>query len=396
MKAGFSGRGAIAAAVTALSLTVPYAALAATGPTAYSIFHPTAQGAVSTDLPADQPEAANVYSQPAQAPSIAPADLMAPAYFDAQGKTPVGRKIDGLQGELSDIQAKVGRFGGIVSGIENSGQTQAATYYASVATIETQLQAGTTPGNPRLLQKYQTARQALDQMSGSAQTLNDVSTQLASLASHAGYLSESVKATYGLSGAVEEDHVRLEKIEDGANAVSALIDRMLTNVTDDITRTNGYIARERNNMRTLSAAIESGSMLGKNLSSRTFDAGPMGDGQGGAAAATTPSSGGSVLGGPRQLVKIRFDHPNVNYEQPLYNAVSDALKKYPNARFALVAIHPARGNAAQIAIETTKARRASENVLRSLSQMGVQPDRVDLSAAAGDDANSSEVRLFVR
>ena len=275
-------------------------------------------------------------------------------------------------------------------------QNKSATYYAAVATIETQLQSGTTPGNPRLVQKLQTARQALDQLGGDIQMLNDVSLQLNSLSTHAGYLMETVKATYSLSGAVEEDHVRLQKIEDGANATNALIDRMLTNVNDDITRTNAYMAGERNNLRTLSAGVESGSMLGRSLANRPLSASDNADASSTAQdiAGNTSTSGGPS--GSRPLMKIRFDRPDINYQQPLYIAVSDALKRYPNARFSLVAIHPSRGNAAQVAIESTKARRDGENVLRSLTQMGLTNDRVDVSYAPSAEASSSEVQLYIR
>lgn len=86
----------------------------------------------------------------------------------------------------------------------------------------------------------------------------------------------------------------------------------------------------------------------------------------------------------------------MNYEQPLYLAVSEALDRYPQARFELVAIHPTKGNAAQVAIETTRAKRNAEKVLRSLTQMGLPSDQVDLSYAPSSDAKTSEVHLYIR
>jgi hypothetical protein len=108
--------------------------------------------------------------------------------------------------------------------------------------------------------------------------------------------------------------------------------------------------------------------------------------------------GGMGMGGnaPRPLVKIRFDRPDVSYEQPVYMAVNEALARYPNARFELVAVHPGTGNAAQVAIESTRARRNAERVLRSLTQMGLSTDRVDISYAPSQEATTSEVHLYVR
>lgn len=104
----------------------------------------------------------------------------------------------------------------------------------------------------------------------------------------------------------------------------------------------------------------------------------------------------SALPAPRPLAKIRFDQPDVAYEQPIYAAVNEALQRYPNARFDLVAVHPTNGNAAKVAIESTKARRNAEKVLRTLTEMGLPLDRIDLSYDQSPEISSNEVRLFVK
>ena len=109
-----------------------------------------------------------------------------------------------------------------------------------------------------------------------------------------------------------------------------------------------------------------------------------------------PASTTSGLSGPRPLAKIKFDRPDVAYEEPVYLAVNEALKRYPNARFDLVAVTPTEGNAAQVAIESTKARRNAEKVLRTLTQMGLTQDRVDLSYSENASAAVNEVHLFVK
>ena len=44
------------------------------------------------------------------------------------------------------------------------------------------------------------------------------------------------------------------------------------------------------------------------------------------------------------LIFIRFDRPNVNYEDALYAAMSDALRKYPNAIFDRTSIPSSNTN----------------------------------------------------
>lgn len=96
------------------------------------------------------------------------------------------------------------------------------------------------------------------------------------------------------------------------------------------------------------------------------------------------------------LVKIKFDRNDVNYEEPVYVAVNEALQRYPDAHFDLVAVHPTNGNAAEVAIESTKARRNAEKVLRTLTQMGLPLDHIDLSHKESAEAATNEVHLYVR
>ncbi len=98
----------------------------------------------------------------------------------------------------------------------------------------------------------------------------------------------------------------------------------------------------------------------------------------------------------RPLVIIRFDRANVNYEEALYSAVSQALDKYPSARFDLVAVRHKKGNPAELALATSEARKNGEAVFRSLTQMGLPAGRVQLSAASSMDARNSEVHLFLQ
>ena len=56
-------------------------------------------------------------------------------------------------------------------------------------------------------------------------------------------------------------------------------------------------------------------------------------------------------GDDRPLVVIRFDRRNVKY-QVLYDAVSRALERRPNARFELVAVSPRAGSTATAALNT--------------------------------------------
>jgi hypothetical protein len=101
------------------------------------------------------------------------------------------------------------------------------------------------------------------------------------------------------------------------------------------------------------------------------------------------------LAGRRPLVVIRFDRADVAYEQALYNAISRTLERQPSATFELVAVAPAAGGQARVALNTNTARRNAENVLRALRGMGLPSERVSVSAQTSGAAQSNEVHLYV-
>lgn len=342
----------------------------------------------------------SVYNVPPVAPEVTPEQVSQTGAY-APEMTAVGRKVDQLRSDLFALQTRMGGMADKITAIQTRGQQQAATYNAGIATINTALQSGTTPGNPRLVQKLSESQQNLDSMSTNVAELNALAVQLADLASMTSYLLDTTRASYTLSGAIEEDHARLKQMEDQINNVMVSIDRLLTEVNDDITRTASFLSTERNNLRTVALGVTTGDMYGRSLANRVFNA-PAPD------SLMQPASFGapmepmaspamtSVPGGRRPLAKIRFDQANVNYEQPVYLAVSEAMQKYPGARFEIVAVHPTQGNAAQLAIESTKARRNAEAVMRSLGQMGLPLEKVDLMASQSPEAQSSEVHVYIR
>lgn len=347
-------------------------------------------------LPGNNPNA-QIYTSPVRTPEISPAQISGSSYYQPT-QTVVAEKVGELKSDLFALQGRVANLSGQLKSLQGRSVSLASEYNASVATINTQLQTGTTPGNPRLVQKLGVAQTNLDRLSQNVADLNSMAVEAANAASMGSFLLEACRSAYGLSGAVEEDHVTLAQVEDQVNGTIVTIDRVLNEINDDITRTAAYLSSERGNIRTLSLAVTNGDYYGRNLASRPFSsAQPTSLMQpvsmnGYASGMPAPAP----LSGPRPLVKIKFDQPNVEYEQAVYMAVNEAMQKYPDARFELIAVNPTSGNAAQVAIETTRARRNAESVLRSLSQMGIDINRIDLSTQQSAEAKSNEVHIYIR
>lgn len=350
---------------------------------------------------------AALYSKPVRGDDISSQSVLNDTYFTPMD-TKASQKIKEIEGEMYNLQSEIADAANALQLLEEVGQDLAASYYAAVATINTQLQSGTTPGNPRLKKRLGLAEDALDTLSGNVADLNKMAVRISELASVSNFLQQQARSAYSLSGSVEEDHVRLAKLEDALSNTATSIERLLNNVNDNITRAAAYMSSERSNLRTLALAITNGDLYGKSLSNRPFSmvSSQSYDEVIGGMRSTPDMVGASpmppmaqaapVLTSPRPLIKIRFDRPEIDYSQALYMSVNEAMQKYPNSQFDLVAVSPGVGNPAKLVIESTKARRNAEKVLRNMVQMGVDTNRVKLANLTKDDIQFNEVHLYIR
>lgn len=396
------------------------------------------------------------YNFPTQASEINPSELVGSAYYRPT-ETMVSRKLRDLKSELAILQDKVVILSQALAKLQRTNEGEAASYFAAVATINTQLQVGSTPGNPRLLERLSIAEDSLETLSERLADFNDMSIDASKVATEASFLLDSARATYGLSGAVEEDHVQLAGMEDKVNTMIVLVDRLLNTITDEISRTNSYLLRERDSLRTLSVAVANGSLYGAQHANRPFSGvrdirqlasaaprqpqpsrypshaqpapgfypqpypahpypaappvmptppvyAPAPQAHAVSAMPAVPAdpvSRPSVVAPQaedfvqRPLVKIRFDRKNVAYEKPLHMAVNEVLQRYPDVSFNVLALHPSSGSAAETAIESTRAKRYAQKIVRALSDQGVHEGQVSTSFDASADIESNEVHVYI-
>ena len=334
---------------------------------------------------------------PATPPSLGTNSFVPPPITPGQATgTFVGQKVGMLRGELQRMREQTRRHNGMLQQIRRETGAHSQAYHGSVGSINARLQVGTTPGNPYLVQQWNVSQAALSKIDSDIAGMNSLANSVAGTSTMSSYLLETTRAAYGLSGAVEEDHKQLAILEDEVNRTVVLIDRLLNELSEDINRQTTYVSNERNNLTSLSLAIKNGELLGGSLANRAFatsapiaTAAPIGNNRVAAPRAAAP-------GGRRPLVVIRFDRPNVQYQQALYSAVNRALQRRPQAGFDLVAVAATQGSPAQSTVAANKAKRNAEGVLRSLSEMGLPLQRVRLSAISSGQASSNEVHLYVR
>jgi len=301
----------------------------------------------------------------------------------------VGQKVGSLRNDLQQLQATLSKQNLALQAIRNDTMTDSQRYHGTIAAIDARLQVGTTPGNPILNQQWNAAQGELDRINEDVLKMTRLSNEVTSSSALAAYMLESVRAARQLSGAVDEDHRQLRILEDETNRTVVLIERLLTELSDDVMRQQRYIANERQNLNTLAIAIKNGQLYGSSfagqsgLAAAAYEAAPM-------AAPRTPVTSDAAL------VTIRFDKPNVAYEGALYTAVKSVLDRRPDAQFEVVAVAPYGATPGQQALSTTGARRVAEQVTRSLTNMGLPASRLRQSSTTSSGIRAEEVQVFVR
>ena len=315
--------------------------------------------------------------------------------FKPTGVTPgtatgtfTGKKVSELRGELGRLQGNISAQNGELQKLRGQLVGNSQRYHGTIAAVNARLQVGTTPGNPILVQQFKSAQSDLDRLSQDVAAMNTLQGSISNSATMSSFLSESAKAAFAISGAIDEDHRQLAILEDEVNRTDVLIDRLFKEVTNDVRRQTNYVSTERANLNLMSAGIKAGEIYGGNL----LNVAMASSGAGTQVSAGAPLS----TAGRRPLVVVRFDRPDVPYQQALYNAVSRVLEKRPTAVFDLVAVAPASGGQARVALNSNKARRHAEEVLRSLIQMGLPPARVAVSGKTAGNARANEVHLYLR
>jgi len=340
---------------------------------------PTAEGAGAPPPTASAQLAAPV-AQPLNA-GAAPVATITAVNIDngPDTGTAVNKNIQALRNQVMGLQQKLAANYAHLTELRNAGAGAAGAYQEAKAHITTRLQVGTTRGNPELVAQWNVAQSQLDALSANVNALNTLGTDITNDSSSAHFALDQIGATFSVSGAVDEDHRQLQLLEDQTSQTIVMIDRLLKETSDAIQRQTAYLANERANLTTLAGAIKTGDFYGGGVSS------PLGGG------AAVPSA---FVGAP--LVVVKFDRPNVDYQQVLYAALNQALQNRPGANFQVVVVFSTRGTAASVQIAQFTARRHAQDVMRTMTDMGVPATRLNVASTTDPNATASEVRVFVR
>ncbi len=284
---------------------------------------PPAMASGAQSIPAS---AAESNGQPTLSPAAAAPPALGTGQFNPPSVTPgqptgtfVGQKVVQFRGELQRLQAQIREENQSLQAIRGQTVQHSERYHATVGVIQARLQVGTTPGNPILVSQWNAAQGLLDQVASDVAQMNSLANRVSGTSTLASYLLELVRAAYGLSGAVDEDHRQLTILEDEVNRTVVTIDRLLNELSSDISRQSAYLATERSNLTALSLAIKNGELYGSSLANRAFQSSaPVASAAPAAlpGEAQAPAAGGDPLRPAERRVRAGAVHRLVGRAQP--------------------------------------------------------------------------------
>ncbi|MDP7097946.1 MAG: hypothetical protein QF511_05420, partial [Rhodospirillales bacterium] len=161
---------------------------------------------------------------------VIPPPQLGQTNFQPSGVTPgastgtfVGKRVDELREELKKLQSAISQHNSGLQQLRAKMVQDSQRYHGTIAAVNSRLQVGTTPGNPILVRQYNSAQADLDRVSADIGEMNKLATAVAGDSTMSAYLSESTRAAFGVSGAIDDDHRQLAILEDEVNRTVVLI-----------------------------------------------------------------------------------------------------------------------------------------------------------------------------
>ncbi|MBR1605726.1 MAG: hypothetical protein IJ660_06450 [Alphaproteobacteria bacterium] len=307
--------------------------------------------------------------------------------------TLVGQKVIAYRDELTKLQDSIEKNNSELQKVRSSVIDNAIEYHNTTAAMEAKLQVGTTPGNPIMYQMLQKTQGNVVVMDENANTLNKIYNQAVSDMSVVNNLQDSIRATYSVSGAVDEDHTQLRTLENETSQTAILINSLLSEVGSDYNRQLEYTNTARQDLSKLDRIIKIGSYGVNNTPLPTAPVTrsylPLHK-QSSQPAVKPHHTNNNVSGKP--LFVAKFNRENVNYKDSLNRTIKAAQSKNGGFRYDVVAVTPMNASANI----RNLAQDQAAHFFEEMTKAGVSPEKIDLLSKTSETATGAEVQVFVK
>lgn len=139
--------------------------------------------------------------------------------------------------------------------------SEVSQYHLTMSEIEAKLQLGTTPGNPLLIARYDAAHEKLNQITNIIGKMDGLAKEFRQTSDQMNTLSEHIKATLHIPGALDEDHAHLILMSETLSKVQSAITQTLEVLNANEKRQNDWLMGEKIRFSNLSLAIDKGKII---------------------------------------------------------------------------------------------------------------------------------------
>ncbi len=273
-----------------------------------------------------------------------------------------------------------------VTALTASSERKGEEYFGTVSAIEQRLQIGSPPSNPVLIQQWNEAQAALDQMAWDVNGLDRVSLNLGEHDAAIANLELQLRTYEQSNKATQIDRRNIQQLlADAASARQSHI-WVQDTILESMRQSARLLQDERPRLAQIQIQIIGGSA----------------------------SLAGDVMTPPRPslrapelnvgddnmalppLVIIRFDRPNVVYGDQLRSAINQARAIDPEMQFRVVAVSPNIRTFDTRLRAQAQASQFAQSVMRSMSRLGVAEQDMTLAFDENETARSSEVHIHIQ
>lgn len=336
--------------------------------------------------------------------------------IDANTGTVVGRKVAEFRNELNQIRSQLNKDSEALVKLRADVTVNITKYNEIMAAMETKLQLGTTPANPKMVALYNNAQNVLQENETSVENLNALSADTAALGTQLAALISSVRETYAVPGALDEDHANLRVLENGAEQTAVAVKNMMAEVMVDSAQQKAATQNARARLLGMNNAIAHGSFGPDNavilVQPQAIQPQPRPHVMQSAPRPQTVKQLLPKINAPVKtsvkskaqlkaaapvkavknslLFKVEFNAEDVNYKKDLESAINRALATNAQAKFKVEAVNPLKTAA------TADSKKYAAEIFAEMINLGIAPEDITIVSRAGSDVKIPFVNVYTK
>ena len=255
--------------------------------------------------------------------------------------------------------------------------------------------------------RLQVTRIILQENETSVEGLNALSADTAALGTQLAALISSVRETYAVPGALDEDHANLRVLENGAEQTAVAVKNMMAEVMVDSAQQKSAVQNARARLLGMNNAIAHGSFRPDNalilVQPQAIQPQPRPQTMkqplpkiNAPVKASVKSKAPQKVVAPVKAVKntplfkIEFNAEDVRYKNDLESVINKALAANAQAKFKVEAVNPLKVAA------TADSKKYAAEVFAEMINLGVAPEDITIVSKAGSDVKTPLVNVYAK